>query len=526
VAADLDPFTAEAPVRPPTLGVVGAARWAWRQLTSMRVALILLFLLAVAAVPGSVFPQRGVSPLKVQDYFTDHPTWARLLDSLSMFDVYAAPWFAAIYLLLTVSLVGCIVPRVAAHARALRSLPPPAPRNLQRLPVHRSVVVDVADGRAVVDGMAKTLAGRRFRVRTADDGRSLAAEKGYLRESGNLVFHVSLLLLLVGLGVSALLGYKGTVVVVEGGGFSNTLSQYDTFQPGRRFDESMLAPFSFRLDALDATYLRDGPRRGQPSAFSADVSVTPSPGEPETPERISVNHPLEVDGSKVFLLGTGYAPRFTVRDGSGVVVFSGPVPTLPQDPAFTSTGVVKVPDARPDQLAFQVRFTPTAPLQVDPVLGPASTFPEDDAPRVYLGAWSGDLGLDDGRPQNIYTLDTSGLDQLGNRALDPGQTWRLPGGEGSVSFDGVSEFGNFQVARDPGRFWVLVGAVGAIGGVVVSLTVRRRRVWLRVTPEESGRTLVTVAGLARTEDAGLSAEVDQVVAWAVADDAPAGEEKR
>jgi len=523
VAADLDPFTAEAPVRPPTLGALGAVRWAWRQLTSMRVALILLFLLAVAAVPGSVFPQRGVSPLKVQDYFTNDPTLARVLDALSMFDVYAAPWFAAIYLLLTVSLVGCIIPRVRVHLRAVRSLPPPAPRNLERLPVHQSAVVDVADARTVVTGVAASLAARRFRVRTADDGRSLAAEKGYLRESGNLVFHVSLLVLLVGLGVSALLGYKGTVVVVEGGGFSNTLSQYDTFQPGRRFDESMLAPFSFRLDALEASYLTDGPRRGQPSAFSADVVVTDSPGAAETPAQISVNHPLRVDGSKVFLLGTGYAPRFTVRDGNGDVVFSGAVPTLPQDAAFTSTGVVKVPDAQPDQLAFQVRFTPTAPEQVDPLLGPVSTFPEDDAPRVYLGAWTGDLGLDDGRPQNIYALETGGLEQLGNRALDPGESWELAGGEGSITFDGVSEFGNFQVARDPGRLWVLLGAVGAIAGVIVSLTVRRRRIWVRVTPEEAGRTLVTGAGLARTEDSGLAAEVDQVVALAVTS---AGEEQR
>jgi cytochrome c biogenesis protein len=389
--------------------------------------------------------------------------------------------------------------------------------------VSRSVTVDAADPRAVVTTVAASLAAQRFRVRTSEDGLSLAAEKGYLRETGNLVFHVSLLVLLVGLGVSALLGFKGTVVVVEGGGFSNTLSQYDTFQPGRRFDESMLAPFSFQLETLNASYLRDGPRRGQPSAFSADVMVTDRPGAKSVPDRISVNHPLSVDGSKVFLLGTGYAPRFTVRDGNGDVVFAGAVPTLPQDAAFTSTGVVKVPDARPQQLGFQVRFTPTAPAQVDPLLGPASTFPEDDAPRVYLGAWTGDLGLDDGVPQNIYALDTERLDQVGNRALDPGESWQLPGGEGSITFDGVSEFGNFQVARDPGRFWVLVGAVGAIGGVVVSLTVRRRRIWVRMTPDDAGRSLVAVAGLARTEDAGLEAEVDQVMAQAVAAAATEGE---
>ena len=60
-----DPEPASAPVQQPSLGFIGGLRWMWRQLTSMRTALILLFLLALAAVPGSVFPQRGVSPLRV-----------------------------------------------------------------------------------------------------------------------------------------------------------------------------------------------------------------------------------------------------------------------------------------------------------------------------------------------------------------------------------------------------------------------------------------------------------------------------
>ncbi|MEU1163986.1 cytochrome c biogenesis protein ResB, partial [Streptomyces sp. NPDC005921] len=43
----------------PGLGVVGWARWFWRQLTSMRVALLLLLLLSLGAIPGSLIPQSG-----------------------------------------------------------------------------------------------------------------------------------------------------------------------------------------------------------------------------------------------------------------------------------------------------------------------------------------------------------------------------------------------------------------------------------------------------------------------------------
>ena len=51
-------------------------RWAWRQLTSMRTALLLLLLLAIAAVPGSFIPQRGVDARAVQAYYLDHPKLA------------------------------------------------------------------------------------------------------------------------------------------------------------------------------------------------------------------------------------------------------------------------------------------------------------------------------------------------------------------------------------------------------------------------------------------------------------------
>src|SRR5665647_1965670 len=123
---------AEAPPRLPELGAVGALRWVWRQLTSMRVALMLLMLLAVVAVPGSVLPQRPQDPAKVATYLADNPGLGPWLDRLGLFDVYASVWFSAVYLLLFVSLIGCIVPRVAMHGRALRARPPRAPRGLDR----------------------------------------------------------------------------------------------------------------------------------------------------------------------------------------------------------------------------------------------------------------------------------------------------------------------------------------------------------------------------------------------------------
>jgi len=61
----------------------------------------------VAAIPGSVLPQRAVNPENVAKYFTKHPQLAPFLDRFGGFDVFASVWFASIYLLLFTSLVGC-----------------------------------------------------------------------------------------------------------------------------------------------------------------------------------------------------------------------------------------------------------------------------------------------------------------------------------------------------------------------------------------------------------------------------------
>lgn len=507
----IDPLKTLDPPSQPALGFFGGLRWMWRQLTSMRTALILLFLLAVAAVPGSVIPQRGVAPLRVRQYFIDHTTIAPIFDKLSFFDVYAAPWFAAIYLLLLISLAGCIIPRCVHYARAIGAKPPRTPRNLGRLPVYRTgqATVGVTEALEAAD---KALRDTGFRVQQFDDDQSLAAEKGYLHEVGNLVFHLALFVILLGVSWGAMFGYHGTVIVVEGEGFSNILTQYDDFVPGRRFDQSALQPFSFTLDSFEADFLTQGPRRGQPADFRAQVTYRSTPDAADRSAQVSVNHPLNLGGTKVFLLGSGYAPAFTVRDGDGEVVFSGAVAALAQDPLFTSTTAVKVPDASPEQLGFNVTVAPTAPRVVDPATGPRSVFPEMNNPKAFLGAWAGDLGLDGGVPQNVYELDTTDMQQIGTRALAPGETWQLPDGRGSITFEGLQEFGNFQIAHDPGSLVVLAGAAAAIIGIMASLLIKRRRVWVRVQRVAEGRTLVEFAGLARTEAAGLPAEVDSIVA--------------
>ena len=497
------PPTLETQAPLPPMDSVGFLRWTWRQLTSMRTALILLFALAVASIPGSILPQRGNNPLLVDEWLEEQPTIGPILDRLGFFDVFGAPWFAAVYLLLFISLIGCVLPRVGVHWRAMRSQPPIAPKNLSRLQAFAETTTALTPTQ-VVDNANDYLRKNRWRVRTGvtDSQVWVSAEKGYLRETGNLVFHLALVLILAAVAIGGLFGWRGNVIVKEGNGFSNTLTQYDAWGGGRLASANTIPPFAFTLQNFAVDFERSEAERGSPRLFEATVDVQREPGGAVTPDLIEVNYPLTIAGAKIFLVGHGYAPTFVVRDSSGATVADDAVVFLPQDGNFTSTGVIKVPDSTP-QLGFQGIFLPTS--AIDDIRGPHSIFPDADDPSVFLSAWEGDLGLDSGIPQSIYTLKTDNMEQIGLRALVPGQTWDF--GQGEIEFTGWQRWASFQIAFDPGKEAALAAAVLATLGLTVSLFTRRRRVWVKAQVAPNGSTLVESAGLSKSEAGDVSEDV-------------------
>lgn len=502
----------------PTLGWRGMARWAWRQLTSMRTALFLLLLLSIAAVPGSIFPQRNIDAGRVADYIAQNPTTAPWLDTLSFFDVYASPWFSAVYILLFISLIGCVIPRTSVHARALRSRPPRAPARLERLDEHAELTTDLEPDEALRIAR-EALRRRRFRVHS-HDATTVSAESGHLRETGNLLFHLALVGIIVGMAVGHLLGWRGDVILPEGQKFASTLSTYNTFSPGPWVDAEDLPPFVLSLDRLDVRF-QDKPGRsfGQPREFTAYTTVSEEPGATPTREAVSVNHPLAVGGADVFLLGNGYTPVITVRDGKGQVLYREATPFLAQDANYRSIGVIKVPSAAPKQLGITGFFLPTA----EPTFagGPASIFPDARNPEVALSIWEGNL-FPGGAPQSVYTLNTDEMTQVtkedGSPALvrlKPGQTYEMPGGRGSITFESVKRFAGLSVRTDPGAGISLVSALLAMAGLIAGLLIKRRRVFVRVRPDDGAdpgapATVVTIGGLSKDSDAGLAAVIATV----------------
>lgn len=480
----------------PPMNFVGFLRWSWRQLTSMNTALLLLLLVAVAAIPGSILPQKTASILKVNNWKKDNPNFATLFDDLGLFDVYGSFWFSAIYILLMISLVGCVIPRLKVYWESFNEQPPNPPAQISKFEGYKKILNVNLNATQVEEKLKK------LKWKVNRQGNSLTAEKGYLREFGNLVFHASLIVLTLALAFGALFSYRGTIIVKEGNGFANTLTQYDDFRAGKLFNISSMPDFYFTLVDFAVDFERGVNQKGSPRKFEASIILND-----DTDLKILVNQPLNISGTKIYLTGHGYAPRLEVKNKLGEVIFSDSVTFLPQDGNFSSTGVIKIPDETP-QLGINARFLPTA--TVDLVEGPISTFPALDKPEIFMSLWQGDLGIDDGVAQSIYRLDTSEMKEVGLEELKVGQTWKTNQGF-EIKFQGVEQFASFQVAYEPGRFLALAGAIFAMLGMFFGLGIQRRRILVIMPKSTKGSSVIEVAGIAKSTNHDVSKDIDKLL---------------
>lgn len=511
------------------------ARKAWNWLTSMRTALALLFLLAIAAIPGALLPQRSLNESNVIEYIENNGKLAEFYDKIQLFDVFSSTWFTAIYVLLLISLVGCILPRSWEHYKAMRAPVVRAPRNLARLAHNGEGLVEKREEEVEKDAR-KLLKGWKITEYSAEEDRagvrSIAAEKGYTRELFNLIFHLGIVGMIVTAGLGRLFYYEGHVIVVTDGEqnqqnsvFCNTATaNYDSFRAGANFDGTGLTTFCFEAHDFSADYLANG----QAEMFRSNISYAVGDdiqNDPETWEdyELRVNHPLRIEGDRVYLQGHGFAPTFTVTWPNGETR-TQTVQWRPDDPTFfLSSGVVRFdppagmyPDLyerRQNQLAIQGLFAPTAQWEGDNNELLTSSYPAMRDPAVAIDIYRGDNGLDTGIGQSLFSLDStlmhSGVLQKIERVnLQIGDTVTLDDGT-TVSFDGASEFANYQISRDPTQNWVLVTTVISLVSLVGSLMIRRRRIWVRFYPQENGTTRVETGGLARTDRAGWGGEYEK-----------------
>lgn len=464
----------------------------WRRLRRMSTALILLFSLALASIVATFVPQEPLVPDTVASWRLGEAgpgeLVADVLDGAGLFDVFSSWWFAALTVLLLVSLTGCLIPRYRAFWRNARR-PPAAGRNLNRLQNHVRIATGAEPDLALAIA-DRALARRRFRRRAVDAAATrsghpqIAAERGHWREAGNLLFHTAIYILLVGVTIGQMFGFTGQINVVEGGTFTDTRIVYGNVRVGRYFGIDDHRGFQVRLDDFDATYHANG----TPDEFVSRVAIVDDGQVVRSDELVRPNHPLSYDGMKLFQLRFGMAPHIVVRAGD-TVLFDDRV--MLADSGGVWTGTAKIKTSRPDQIALDMALLPDFAL--DRRGRPTTRSQQPDNPVLFADLWVGELGLERAVDASQFVRDG---EPVAGVTLQPDQRSDPLIGNLTVEFADLPMWSGFQMSHAPGRWILLIGAGALLVGLVGSLYAYRRRVWAEAVAEPDGTTTLVLAGVA------------------------------
>ena len=504
----------------------------WRTLRSMRTALILLMLLALASAVGALwFPQIPNSPDEVAAFIRRWPFLGELLLRAGFFDVFGSWWFALITALLFVSLVSCLMPRSRAHWRSLRSRPMQA-REIDAFARYAERRVPMPPAEAIASAR-RVMRRKRFRVAADPGTTAIAAEKGLVREAGSLVFHWAFVALLVAVVIGKGTGYAGQARIVEGETFTDAGFNYaGDLRVGRFFDGDHSGAEVTLLDYRDA--FRDS---GVPMDFQSEVRFRSADGARTRTEVIRVNHPAVFDGVRYFQFGFGWAPVVEIRRG-GAPVREDPIPfvqnqTAPEDVsqlAMPWNGFVKLPAADDDEPSYAIELTlwpDGRALAAFVRTGEPVPMVSEFDPVMQYTVWRGTL-----TDLSLSGLDTAGMRRVADGLIGAGQTVDLergclvglPAGEDrlgtgcdertppilTMGFPELRRFTVLLVSRDATVPYVLLAAILILVGLLPALYVSRRKVWVRADPDGDGSVL-KVGGFALQRKAQFEEEFARLV---------------
>jgi len=379
-------------------------------LTSIRLTVFLLLILAAVAVIGTVVPQ-GQPPNQYVSRYGE--VWGQLLWLGGFAQVYFSPWFLGPISLLAANILACVVhglPRAVQRARQPLSL-----TAALSLPERGRVTWPAAvDPQPLIAATLSRELGR-CRQETLPDQKVYFLERGRFRPLGPYLIHVALLLILAGGLIGKFMGVDGQLAIQQG-------EVADAFQVGHRVEKPL--DFQVRLDNFQVSYYEPG---GSPKEFRSDLTFMQA-GREAARATCRVNEPVSFGGLTFYQSSYGSQAtgpvRLTVQLGDLRESIEAPL----RQPADLPGGRGRI-----------------IPMKVD------GNF-QGYGPAVLLAFSSGS-----GHPQVFWTLKDR--PELG-RQPDP---YRI-----TVESVPFGYYSVFQVKHDPGVVWVYAGFLLFLPGLYLA----------------------------------------------------------
>jgi cytochrome c biogenesis protein ResB len=438
--------TVRPPARPPRRGARrrSALGRFWHQYTRMRTAIYFLIGILAIVLVGTFVPQQFTSSdQKVSAFLAAHPNLNDLFShiGLPLTSVFVSPLFYVLLASLYIALLSCVLTR----------------------------------GRALV-------------MRTL---RGYPRSPQYWGEWGSWLFHTSFFLLVVAVVWGKATGFDGIMTITEGQTLAETPASYDTLQEGMLFNGHH-SGYVVRLNSFRAPLQANG----MPSDFVSNMTLFDG-GRPAVTKDVRVNEFLGYKGIDFYQQDYGWAPHMVVRNPAGEVVSDSDVQMISDDKT-ASMGVLKVPDfnytlpgqAAPTQIGAKLVLYPDA--QALPQVGgagnalnfayaPGSAAANNPVLEVQL--FVGDLGLNSGASQDVFTLNTGGMTPYYSGAaafalpLHQTTTLQLPAANNrtaafTISFPDLRQFSLLHVKEDNGVPLVYATFILTMTGLLTKLYLR------------------------------------------------------
>lgn len=367
--------------------------------------------------------------------------------------------YKVLYILFFINLLICEIKWIPVIIRRCRK--PRAPETADEMERFGHKIT-VSSQQSAVSSLERYLRRRGYRVRSRESGVGsqessliphpssllLYAYKGRFSPIGNLLFHISFLFLLIGVGLSTFYRFDGTLLLAEGQGVSGGdavyLSSTETefvYPPEIAFEVEKVTPI-FWKEMLLFTELK------------ADIIYNGGTGV------VRLSKPVRINGARVTITGIGITPAYLLTDGQGREL----------DKGYVNLNI----------------FTP----------GSEDRFQIPDSPYRLRVSFYPDFELRDGRAINrsmnpvnpVFEVRVfRGRDRVFKGFLRPGEEAHFDGL--SLSFPEFKYSGMFRVVYDRGFGFIWTGFILMIAGLVWRLLIYRKEV---VIFREGNK--ITVAG--------------------------------
>lgn len=459
----------------------------WDLFASVKLAAVLIFLIAVSSIIGTVIEQ-GAEPETnlrlLKKLFGDSlgPTVYRISESLDFMDMYHSWWFLSFLVLFSANLIICSLERLPRVIKLVKEpVKPLHPKMADSVPVRRELSLKgtpEGSNDDLLEGL-KSVGFKAGKSATEDGGYQLFSQKGSWTRLGVYITHLSILIVLIGAVIGVFFGFKGFLMLMEG---QESPVAYD-----RNTSKPHELGFSITNDDFDIEYYTmSGRMTEMPKDYRSWLTVKKD-GKKVVRQMIEVNVPLVYEGY------TFYQASYQMNPGAqGYLVLK----------VVGKEGEPKTIYKRVGN-TFEIPGTKTVATIKDysPAIGAGQngdifTFSDQMVnPAVFIEFSEDGKPLFSGWILRLYP-----------------DTWKLPDGNEVQFIDywGVQSTG-LQVRKDPGVWIVYLGCLMMAAGLYITFFMSHRRIWV-IVGSDGKNTTVKIRGSANKNSQSFEDRIDKLAA--------------